>query len=66
MCVCFLFNAMGGVHLGVISPTESIKIGHSQFTIGCIIKNQSIMYYGNSDNFISRQKQLSKTAKKLL
>lgn len=57
---------LGGGTFWVISSTESIEIGHSQVTIGFTIKNKSIMYYRNSDNLISLQKQLSKTAKNSL
>lgn len=51
MCI---FDQFGGVALWVILFAESIKIGHSQFTIGLTI-NKIIMYYGNSYNIYHYQ-----------
>lgn len=58
MYIC-IFSTNGRVPFG--SSTEFIKIGHSQFTIGLIVNNKSKMYYRNSHNVISLQKQLPTT-----
>lgn len=55
------FQSVEGSDLWTISSAESIKIGHSQFTIELTV-HKIIMYCGNS-HIVSLQKQLPATTK---